>query len=715
MAFEVKYRAEFSTTKGNNVRIDILEDAVIASITSITVGVVSFSRPDGRLDKFTGVRQSEIDFEVFIDDNINPDDFLTTSDTQYRVILYVNDEINFVGWLDTNGYKYQLADSNYLINLNAKDGLHLLENEKFEPGDDLEFFGQYTLTQFIYSCLKKTSLINGPTDYTPYNTWINIYPDGFPVRGAGGDTLGENDPLNNIYIDAGTFRTGVNEYDNPYVVLNKICESFKATLFQQGGEWHFVYVEDWIRNNGLTGTKWDHNNDAISYSSDAFEDIEVGLTKPYKLANNNANVSFTSPYSKARLDISYDVPVAKIQNQDFSKVDESTLVTDSTNGYQRYDMRDWSVTGSGCNIMQRLFADDNPLANGERWAQFRDIVNGQNTVTLSSQNIFVAFGDMFNIKFELGTATDSERFRFGVLFVVTVTDGVTTYYMRTDGTWSTNSNTVAGIPYLNNEPVLYNFARPKTAEYYNVAPIPLDGNMQVKFQVIHNQSGTATNNYTAFIQRIEFEYKSVLGYNGRTDQVGRRRPLAGGQYYESSEDVKTKNIYQGDIYLFNSPQETISGSILDSSNELVNLWYHAGITEEIPFGRLITDAVWKSVYRNFINLEGNLLNVISGNQIISHLNRLKFDELPNKVFMITTVDVDIRNEQAEISCVELLDESNTDDFDELATTRKTGYISDVGGKLFNKFDPYNLRKPSDYAFGVLGYLLDGIFKSKRRR
>ena len=83
--------------------------------------------------------------------------------------------------------------------------------------------------------------------------------------------------------------------------------------------------------------------------------------------------------------------------------------------------------------------------------------------------------------------------------------------------------------------------------------------------------------------------------------------------------------------------------------------------------------------------------------------------------MLTTIDVDIRNEKDEINCIELLDDTNTDDFDELATTRKTGYIYDLGGSLFNNYDPYNLRQPSDYAFGYFGFLLDGVFRSRRRR
>jgi len=226
---------------------------------------------------------------------------------------------------------------------------------------------------------------------------------------------------------------------------------------------------------------------------------------------------------------------------------------------------------------------------------------------------------------------------------------------------------------------------------------------------------SGTINYTLFIKKIEFDYKALQGYGGRVDQVGRRRPIAGGQYYESFEDEKTKNIYRNDIFLHNSPNRTIRGAILDSLDVGIQKWFHAGITEEIAFGRLITDAVWKGVYRNFMKLETNLFGVVDNNQIVAHLHTLKFDELPNKIFMITSLDVDIRNEQSEISCIELLNDSNTDDFDQQATNRKTRYISDLGGVLFNNYDPYNLNTPADFAFGYFGYLFDGVFRSRRRR
>lgn len=715
MAFAVKYRAEFETIKGNRAKIDILEDAFGGAVTNITVGGAKLRRQDGEFNKFEGIRQSELDFEVLVSDGTDPEIYLTTSDVQYRVNLYINGVLNWVGWLDSSNYRYQLRDGKYLIALNAKDGLHLLENSKFEAAADSELFGQYKLTQYIYTCLKATGLIVSSTDYTAYNTWINIYPDGYAVRGAGGDTTGENDPLNNTYIDSTVFRTGVNEYDNCFVVLNKICSAFKATLFQRGGEWHFIYVEDWVRNIGLTSTKWDYQNDAISYTEDVFQQIEVGLGKAHQLAEDNANVSFTSLYSKARLELSYQNSDVKIKNQDFSKVDEASIVTDGTLGYQYYDMMDWDVdvlsNGGTVSIMQGLFNDSNPLANGERWMQFRDNNAGSGSVTATSAPILASLGDMFNLKFEAGFTNSSARGVITSRYYIRLTDGVTTNYLWSDGKWRTTPQAGNNIFSLS-EPTPYSLGSPKTFETANVDPIPFDGDLYVLFDITH---ASGTINYTMFVKKLELDYKSYLGYRGRTDQVGRRRPIPGGQFYESSEDVKVKNDYREDIYLFNSPQISIPGAILDVDNDLIQLWVHKGLSDEAPFGRIITDGLWKGLYRRFIKIESNLLGVVNDNQIVSHYDNIVFDFYQNKIFLITTIDVDIRSEQAEFTCVELLDETNTDDFDQLATTRKTGYISDLNGKLYNFYDRHYLWEPPDNSYGELGRFVENLFKKKRRR
>lgn len=716
MAWSVKYRAELDSIKGNQIIVDILEDATIASITTLQIQDIKLNRPDGFPNKLTGVLQTDLTFTILVDNvNIQPSDFTTTSDTQYRVYLYVNDEINFKGFLDSSNIKFQLGDSNILVQLVARDGLHLLDKAQLKNAAGAELFGRFRITQYIAAVLLQTGFNNSATDYIPFNTWIDIYPTGFPFRGAGGDTIGANDPLHNIYVDSEAFRTGVNEYDNPFIVLNKICKSFGCNFFQAKGEWHLVYVEDWIRNLGLTGTKFSYLAGVLSYESNVFDEITIGLRRDIQHADNNAMLSYSSIKKKARIEFPYQNTPAKIQNQDFSIVDEGTIVIDNILGYQYYDVNQWTVTsGQGIpKIMQLRDSDVNPLANGERWLQFIKTINGAGSTFVESNSAICAFGDLITVRGQVGVNDAAAAGQATASVTVKVTDGVNTRWLGNDGKWK-SSSAVTQILFATTADSGFNLSNPKQWEITSIEPMPYNGTLTVRFGAA-TLDPVALNKYGVFIRKLEIDYETILGYGGRRDVVGGRRRLSGGQFYEASEDKETKDDFTQDVYLFNSTTRSLVGTILNNFDELVTTWRHKGITETVPFGRLICDAFYKMNYRNFIEVETSIFGVVKNNQVINNFNTVLVDGLNNKVFMCFPATVDLRKEKAEIKLVELLDETNTNDFDELATNRITRFMSDVGGKNFNEYDRYSFRKPSDYMFGYLGFYVDGLIKAIRKR
>lgn len=718
MAFATKYRLEFDTIRLNKVKIDIQEDAFGGSITNLSGVGYKLTRPDGDLDKLTGIRTSGLTFSVLADGTVNPENFFTTSDIQYKVLLYFNDVLNWAGWLDSAAYSFPYRDENYLIDINAKDGLHLLQKKDLTTAfSTSEIFGNISVFGYIATCLTNTQLeLN-------INTWIDIYPDGFPVRGDGGDTLGENDPLRNIYIDSGTFRTGVNQYETCFVVLNKICESFKATFFQARGEWHFVYVEDWIRNLGLTGSKTNYLGIAQSYSSNVFTQVEVGLNKTHKLANDNARVSLTPINSDVKTEFAYDVPPAKIKNEDISIIDESTVTSflGVNTNYKAYDLEDYSVvslSGQSVYAFERDFSPSDPNDADKRWIQFINDVDAtpsNDDVAVTCTDIIVNGGDSFSISFETGNLNSvgsTPTTAVTLLEIhIKVTDGVTDRWLKADGYWSTTF-AKAGFPLSGTDSNTYTLSEPKNVSYYNIQPIPISGFLQITFYYKEpNDNAITLNTLTTFIRNIEFQYKASVGYSQRRDVSGGFREIPGGQFYLSSDDITTKNKERSEIFLCNSPNRAVQGAIMDEDGVLIKEWVHNGLSDEMPFGKLINRVVYKCLYRNYYKIESNLLNIANGNYIISNLDNLIIDGLTNKIFMITTIDVDIRNEQAEFTCVELVDETNSDDFDAVATTERTQYTSDVGGRLSAGVKEKKFRSPADYQLGPIGF----IFATIQRR
>jgi len=61
------------------------------------------------------------------------------------------------------------------------------------------------------------------------------------------------------------------------------------------------------------------------------------------------------------------------------------------------------------------------------------------------------------------------------------------------------------------------------------------------------------------------------------------------------------------------------------------------------------------------------MDLYSSGRLLSPLNTVEFTAIPDKEFLITTLQMDVRNESAEFTMVEIRDTSNTDDFTHLGT------------------------------------------------
>ena len=109
--------------------------------------------------------------------------------------------------------------------------------------------------------------------------------------------------------------------------------------------------------------------------------------------------------------------------------------------------------------------------------------------------------------------------------------------------------------------------------------------------------------------------------------------------------------------------------MVNSAGVLTGIWKHNGVTESVRFGLLINRAVWKSVYRNYIRIEGNILNLNEGSYLVSPLNTIIPDALEDTEFNIATLNIDLDKEQAEGTFIELVNTLTTDDFDEIASLR----------------------------------------------
>ncbi|HEY9703678.1 MAG TPA: hypothetical protein V6C58_14620, partial [Allocoleopsis sp.] len=471
-----------------------------------------------------------------------------------------------------------------------------------------------------------------------------------------------------------TFQEGMRTYNDPFDALNKLCRSFDAIFFQTRGEWHFVYLEDWIRNLGLTGTRWDYLGVEQQYVSNQRERINVGLTRDTKLINEDALIGYLRPAKKVRTTYNFVSQVAPIKNLDLN---DTTGSGTAGTGYIDFTLTDWTVISGTVKARKYLDSDNN-----ETYRRLNFNTNG----AINSSSGLVGNGDKFKFRVDLQKAANKG---IGVgIRVVRVGFTTTYYYLKADGKWVSGTSTWQLMGLATS---VVSFTFNGTLVYESVDPIPQDGLLEIYLQA---DSGVEFWNMS-----MAYEYNPSNGFR------------AAGFYHEESQTTELKTKIDNEIFISDSVGVATRGAMmLKASITPLQYWEHKSITEKLKFSNIINRAVYKKSYRNYYTLEGALLNNYDGNYLFTPLNTFLFDVIDNLEFMLSTIKVDLINDKSEATFVELLNTSNSDDFDEVGTEvfKYLDYKTDTPEiKEKEKFVP-------DNRFGVIGYLVQ-LFTRKKKR
>jgi hypothetical protein len=187
-----------------------------------------------------------------------------------------------------------------------------------------------------------------------------------------------------------------------------------------------------------------------------------------------------------------------------------------------------------------------------------------------------------------------------------------------------------------------------------------------------------------------------------------------GYQYRNSQVTELKNLYDNEIFVSKSDNIGTQGAILTDSYAQVNSWKYAGANDNtaVPFAKYMGRAYWRAMYRNFQKMEGRLYDLYQGSRLLSLLNTVQFSAITSKEFMITTLNIDVRNEAAEFTMVELRSTANNNDFTETGT-EDFKYLN-VKARNFDEVikEP---RTPIDWKYGTLGVINSLLRRNKRRR
>jgi hypothetical protein len=697
MAFATRYRIEFDTIKGRSVKIDIEQDAFEGSITNLiaaTENPIEIQYPNAEFEKMTGIRESRARVRILAN-NISAEDLLADTDTEFKIKVYVNGNIEWVGWLDNDYINEVFLDTGVVLEISANDGLSLIKEIELQgtaAGIGFEMWGLYRIKEFITNCLKNTEL------GLDYWSFINMYPVGAAQRSTNNDF----DAFYYAHATSFTFIEGYREFNDCYSVLSKIMQAFGCTLFQARGAWYIIQTLDRIADD-LDGNRRNSNGTAQQSVTNQSFAINVGLDEDTKLVNADAVLSYEKRFKHSIINHRYKMPPVFFRNFDLLDGDFNAPLSTSTR--QVYDLQYWEnapiATPPGSMAQEAYIGvdiDTATTAELRRYLLFYTVNFASTHKAVKTTDYYVNAGD--KLTFSFSTREKNARFigseQWNWVYLLAANGDF--YTLNQNGKWIQNAWRNVGYVWNNLED--RRFWKDFSVE---AEPFPVNGALSIIMSSYQNPGQT-----NIVGEQIYYKDLNLTIQNYFNDMLS-----VDGYEYKNYQDIQAKNVYDNEIFLSRSDNIGTQGALLSSTYTQLNQWkyYNANDNTAVDFAKYIARMYWRTMYRNFKRLEGRLFNIYAAGRMISPLNTLVFSVYDSSIFMLTTLNIDLRNEQAEFTSIEL--KSVEGDWPTLIGDESFKYLN---VKALSDDELIKApRMPIDYRFGQLSVLNSLIRNKKRRR
>jgi hypothetical protein len=691
MAFATRYRLEFDTIKGRSVKIDIEQDAFEGSITNLiaaTENPIEIQYPNAEFEKMTGIRESRARVRILAN-NISAEDLLADTDTEFKIKVYVNGNIEWVGWLDNDYINELFLDTGVVLEISANDGLSLIKEIELQgtaAGIGFEMWGLYRIKEFITNCLKNTEL------GLDYWSFINMYPVGAAQRSTNNDF----DAFYYAHATSFTFIEGYREFNDCYSVLSKIMQAFGCTLFQARGAWYIIQTLDRIADD-LDGNRRNSNGTAQQSVTNQSFAINVGLDEDTKLVNADAVLSYEKRFKHSIINHRYKMPPVFFRNFDLLDGDFNAPLSTSTR--QIYDLQYWDGVftpyPSTSNAYIGVEIDAATTAELRRYLLFYEDTDPNNDNGIKTTDYYVNAGDKLTLSYSTREKNPGFVGTNQFVYIRILAANGDFYTLNANGAWILNTYSRVGYTWQNAEDRRF-------WKEYNIEsePFPVNGALSIEFTSVgHSRTASNEVHYKDLNLTIQNYFNDMLSVDGYE--------------YKNYQDIQAKNVYDNEIFLSRSDNIGTQGALLSSTYTQLNQWkyYNANDNTAVDFAKYIARMYWRTMYRNFKRLEGRLFNIYAAGRMISPLNTLVFSVYDSSIFMLTTLNIDLRNEQAEFTSIEL--KSVEGDWPTLIGDESFKYLN---VKALSDDELIKApRMPIDYRFGQLSVLNSLIRNKKRRR
>lgn len=258
MAYHLHHTASFFNCLNEQIVVELYKNDVVPDdVTELRATSCTVQYPTGEGDKFDPIISCEAKLVLYLEDSDAEefDDFIVTFADEWKMIVYDDGQMVFVGFLTPGEGRAEFQDKPYEVTLSAVDGIGLLKGEALTKLNGDRFTGVNLIIDYIIAILDKTGLdLN-------VRLFSNIVEESMEDR-----TINPNaDTFNQTALHARTFLKNATEFYDCYTCLERIMAEY-FTIYQHNGMWVIVRIGElqesvgakmWYTDYGPTGTLLD--------------------------------------------------------------------------------------------------------------------------------------------------------------------------------------------------------------------------------------------------------------------------------------------------------------------------------------------------------------------------------------------------------------------------------------------------------------------------
>jgi len=586
MAYQNKYQATFATKSGKIAYLYLAEDGYSGSVIQYQGIHIDLQYIPNSDDPFEPIFASQLNIVLDVTDNINNiPNLVTLNDRKYNAKLYIDSDLEWEGWVLSDSVQLGYSTGRRQLSFNAVDGLGILRDILLPIDPTVNSNQINSLLYYLNLCLNQLAFPDNPN----LKIVCSYYASGMNDRA----THSYSEPFSQTYLANRTFLNNF-IYTDCLSVISNIVKSFGCRIFQAGGKWWIVAINEFANINAYY-TEYDYTGAVVSSGT-----INT-LTQIQGYTGNTSNLYFI------------DNTQIKLLRKGYNKIQQSIGIPVADNyapngnfrpysGNQVYNWDAYASSGASVTIV------DDPSYTS---AQYRlTKTSGSCFIQIEvAAGLSLAKGPFINGNNSLDVSwifqgqdlSASPR----ALVYMYITDGTISYYW--DGTnWIYNTITFMTVP-------AYTGTSGSDINTYSfkTKPTPIAGQLFFKLSL---EAGTGN-----FIQISNFKI-AVTPFASNVDYTG--------YIVNNNQYVKTIDIPYG----YDSPETGYApelGIFLNSSGNYLDGWYEYGTS--VYYSSLLL-----LLFQKYINIFGN--NIINIDCSLSSWNTANGYINAAKLFNATDTD-----------------------------------------------------------------------------